>query len=287
MKVITLIFLLLQYSIFAFTQNNKPGVSEIGLFKNHWTNPPSHIPNDVSIDAPLMGNGDVTMSLGYKGDCLRYYLSKNDFWRLRSQGNGFSGPKVVGLVDIKIEGFDDAGFTAEQLISNGVTPCALNKNSQQVETKSWVSATENLVFIEIRAIDKAAKVSINLSAPENKQARLSIGKANDINWPTRDFTDSVEIPTCVAAALKIINYTNNTIVLQPEKKILHSLVVESKFKNKEPLGYVLGRIIKINKNSVATIMQHCPAFTCKPIKKSCMCSIMLRPTSSGRMQREL
>jgi alpha-L-fucosidase 2 len=64
--------LLLQYSIFAFTQNNKPGVGEIGLFKNHWTNPPSHIPNDVSIDGPLMGNGDVTMSLGYKGDCLRY-----------------------------------------------------------------------------------------------------------------------------------------------------------------------------------------------------------------------
>ncbi|MEO8417074.1 MAG: hypothetical protein ABI472_25645, partial [Ginsengibacter sp.] len=31
------------------------------VFKNIWANPPQHIPNNVSIDAPLMGNGDVTM----------------------------------------------------------------------------------------------------------------------------------------------------------------------------------------------------------------------------------
>lgn len=224
-------------------------------WKNSWIETPSHVPNNASIDAPLMGNGDVTMSVGYKGDRLRYYLSKNDFWRLRSQGNGFSGPRVVSFVDIKIEGFDDAGFTAEQLISNGVTTCVLKKNSQKVETKSWVSATDNLVFIEITAIDKVAKVSINLAAPENKQARLSTGKANDISWLTRDFVDSVDIATGVSVALKIVNYQNNTIVLQSGKKILIALVIESKFKNKEPLGYVLGRIKKISKNSVATIMQ--------------------------------
>ena len=255
MKELKLIFFLLLCCIDTFAQSNNPEIARIGLLKNNWLKSPAHIPNDVSIDAPLMGNGDVTMSMGYKGNCLRYYLSKNDFWRLRSQADGLSGPRVIGFVDMKIEGFDDAGFIAEQLISNGVTTCALNKNDRQVEVKSWVSATENLAFVEIKAKDKTAKVSINLTAPEDKQARLSIGKANDINWLTRDFADSVDIPSGVAVALKIINYKNNTVVLQRGKKILIALVIESKFKNKEPLGYVLGRIKKINMNSVAPIMQ--------------------------------
>jgi hypothetical protein len=47
-----------------------------GLYKNIWTKSPQHIPNNVAIDAPLMGNGDVTMSVGFKENNLRYYLSK-------------------------------------------------------------------------------------------------------------------------------------------------------------------------------------------------------------------
>ncbi|SHM76152.1 glycosyl hydrolase family 95 catalytic domain-containing protein [Mucilaginibacter sp. OK098] len=236
-------------------QKKISGIDQPGGYKNSWTKPPSHIPNDVSIDAPLMGNGDVTMSVGYKGDCLRYYLSKNDFWRLRSQADGLSGPRMVGFVDIKIEDFSDAAFTAEQKISNGITTCLLNKNNQKIETKSWVSATDNLVFIELSAIDKAAKVSINLTAPENKYAKLKTGKAGDTYWLTRAFADSVDIKTEVAVALKTINYTGDTVVIQPGKKLIIALAIESKFKKPEPLEYVLGRIKRLNKNAIETTMQ--------------------------------
>ncbi|PSL45572.1 hypothetical protein CLV51_104278 [Chitinophaga niastensis] len=255
MKVIKLFFLLLVYSIGAFAQSNIAEIGPIGLFKNSWTKPPAHIPNDVSIDAPLMGNGDVTMSVGYKGDCLRYYLSKNDFWRLRSQSDKLSGPRVVGFVDINMEGFNDADFSAEQFIRNGITTCLLNKKAQKLETKSWVSATDNLIFIELSAIDKATKVSINLTAPENKQAKLKTGKAGDICWLTRAFSDSVDIPTEVAVALKTINYTGNIIELQPGKKLLIALAIESKFKKAAPLEYVLNHIKKVNKNTVVTFLQ--------------------------------
>jgi hypothetical protein len=71
-----------------------------GSFKNVWKESPCNIPNNASIDAPLMGNGNITMSVGYKGNCLRYYLSKNDFWRLRSQADNLSGPRVAGFLDI-------------------------------------------------------------------------------------------------------------------------------------------------------------------------------------------
>ena len=252
MKLIGLLFLLM-HSIIAFSQNGKAGFIGVEAFKNRWTEAPKHIPNDVSIDAPLMGNGNVTMSVGSKENCLRYYLSKNDFWRLRSQGNRLSGPRVVGFLEIKIEGFSDAGFIAEQVIRNGVTTCVLNKKNQKLETRSWVSATENLVFIEIKAIDNVAKLSINLTAPGNSQARLNTGKKNNISWLTRDFVDSVDIATGVAVALKILSRPNDTIVLQPGEKVLLALAIESRFKNNDPLGYALNRIEKINQQSIASI----------------------------------
>ena len=90
MKVIRLFFLLLIYSVVVTAQNNIAEVMPVGMFKNNWTKPPAHIPNDVSIDAPLMGNGDVTMNVGYKDNFLRYYVGKNDFWRLRSQADNLS-----------------------------------------------------------------------------------------------------------------------------------------------------------------------------------------------------
>jgi alpha-L-fucosidase 2 len=56
-------------------------------------------PSRNKVDAPLMGNGDLTISLGYKGEVLSYYLSKNDFWRLVSpetldRKGDVSGPRL-------------------------------------------------------------------------------------------------------------------------------------------------------------------------------------------------
>jgi len=72
-------------------------------FKNYWTKPPQRIPGNFSVDAPLLGNGDLTMSIGFKEQTLRFYLSKNDFWRLRSRADGLSGPRVVGFVNLTLK----------------------------------------------------------------------------------------------------------------------------------------------------------------------------------------
>ena len=121
--------------------------SQPGSFKNTWREAPRYIPNNTSIDAPLMGNGNITMSVGWKGNCLRYYLSKNDFWRLRSQADNLSGPRVAGFVDINIEDFTNADFYAEQNISDGITSCRLSDGKRGgINAVSWVSATENLAI---------------------------------------------------------------------------------------------------------------------------------------------
>ncbi|MBK6284729.1 MAG: hypothetical protein IPF54_20720 [Draconibacterium sp.] len=221
--------------------------------KNYWTGAPSHIPNNVSIDAPLMGNGDLTLSVGIRENGLRFYLSKNDFWRLVSQGDGLSGPRSVGFVDVSIAGFNDATFSAEQLLQNGVTTSVLKKNNQKIEAKSWVSATDNLIFIELKAIDNAVNVAINLSAPENPQSKSGSGE-KDIFWLSRAFLDSVDIASEVAVALKIINYSDRNLELKPGEKVVVALAIESKFKSNEPLEFVLNRISGISKKTLSTLM---------------------------------
>ncbi|WP_214227823.1 hypothetical protein [Pedobacter sp. B4-66] len=253
-KTINISLFLILCHLNVWSQSKQLLNGESASFKNIWTKPPAHIPNDVSVDAPLMGNGDVTMSVGFKGDQLRYYLSKNDFWRLQSKADGLSGPRVVGFVDIKVNGFNEGDFSAEQSLRNGVTASLLQKNTQKVTARSWVSATENLIFIELSAVGTATKVSIRLTAPEHKHANLKSGKVNNVYWLTRSFTDSVDIPTEVSVALKTFNYKDSTVLLQPGKKVIVGLSIESKFKNAKPLNEVLNRISKLDEKSVTSLM---------------------------------
>ena len=224
-------------------------------FKNYWTQPPTRIPSDFSVDAPLLGNGDLTMCIGFKEDRLQFYLSKNDFWRLRSQADGLSGPRMAGVVDLKVDGFSDANFTAVQLIQNGLTTCSLNKNGQRIESRSWVSATENLIFLEINSPDKETTIHLNLSAPANRQAILKTGTTNNMLWLTKAFTDSVDISTGISVALRTFNYTGETLTVQPGKKLLIAIAVESNFKKDNPKEYVLTQLKTINPTAEKSIYE--------------------------------
>ena len=224
-------------------------------YKNNWTVAPSHIPNNVSIDAPLMGNGDVTMSVGYKENCLRFYLSKNDFWRLLSRGDGLSGPRSAGFVDVTFEGFNDATFNAEQFLENGITISVLQKNHQKLKTTSWVAATDNLIFLEFEAIGEPVKISLNLAADENKQAIVKTGRQKNCYWQTRAFIDSVDIASEVAVALKNLNSDDNTVELKPGNSMVIAVAIQSKFKNEEPLKLVLNKVNSIDETTFKTLKE--------------------------------
>ncbi|WP_316838506.1 glycosyl hydrolase family 95 catalytic domain-containing protein [Pedobacter gandavensis] len=223
-------------------------------YKNTWLKAPARTPSDVAIDAPLMGNGDLTMSMGYKGNRLSFYLAKNDFWRLRSKADGLSGPRLAGVLNLNIEGFEEADFRAEQLLSNGTTTCLLKKGDQQLRIKSWVSATNNLIFIELKAVNKAVKISVGLTAAENSMAKLKTGRSGEIDWLSRAFVDSVDIATTVAIALKTENSSSSrTMILSPEKPIRMVMAVQSNFKSKDPLKSVRNQIKTLNATSVVNI----------------------------------
>jgi hypothetical protein len=74
MNKIKLSCFLLLCCIDVSAQKKISGIDQPGGYKNRWKKPPSHIPNDVSIDAPLMGNGDVTMRATKGIVCAIIYL---------------------------------------------------------------------------------------------------------------------------------------------------------------------------------------------------------------------
>lgn len=219
-------------------------------------------PSNNKVDGPLMGNGDMTMTLGYKGDVLSYYLSKNDFWRLVSprtlaRKDDVSGPRIAGIVDIQIDGYGNAGFAADQRLTDGTTTCNLSSDGGKVTLKSWVSAVRNAAFIEISATARPAKVTVGLNAPDNHQARLKQGgKANTL-WITRGFADSVDITTEVAVALKVIDRAHSTFTVEPGEKVMICIAMESQFKQQKPLEFVLTQLKKTSRQTAGAEMdQH-------------------------------
>lgn len=211
-------------------------------------------PSRNKVDAPLMGNGDLTMSLGYKGEVLSYYLSKNDFWRLVSpetldRKDDVSGPRPAGSADIRVEGLANADFTAKQQLANGVTVCNFASDGGKLVFKSWVSAVDNLAFVEIAAVGQMRRISVSLNAPHNQQARLTKGAKANTLWMTRAFADSVDIATEVAVALKVIDRGDSIFTVEPGKKVTISIAVESNFKRQKPLEYALTQIKKVGKTT--------------------------------------
>jgi alpha-L-fucosidase 2 len=222
-------------------------------YQNMWDNPPAHIPNRVSVDAPLLGNGDIGMSIGFDRHLLRYYLSKNDFWRLQSKAEGRSGPRVAGYFDIKI--VDTAGLTfkARQSLFNGETTCKMASLKSGLQARSWISATDNLIFIELCAISRSVMIEMELNAPENKLASLIRGKTAQVTHMTRAFTDSVDIPTGIAVAFHVIGRKGNTIKIEPGEKVTIALAFESKLKKKMPLKYVVNRLSMLDRPGITAL----------------------------------
>ena len=213
------------------------GFAQVTDYKNIWLHAPENIPYENSIDAPLMGNGDITLSVGYVPGRLRYYIGKNDFWRLQSQFDKLSGPRVAGFLDISADELSRPNFTAEQNISDGITICKLYKNSLQV--RSWVSATDNLICIELEAGKNPLDIAIHLSAPYHHQAILQTGSDKNIFWLTRAFSEKVDIPTRVAIGMKILNRKTDRFVLEANQKVIVILAINSQFKTKDPLQSVI------------------------------------------------
>lgn len=163
--------------------------------------------SDRVTDAPLLGNGDVGVSIGGPPDEMTFYICKNDFWvqahvgetpeqrmdRLLSHDGDRerrTGTRIVplGYVDLQVPAMGGAKYLAEQdlyLAEVRGTYHVVNTNKSCYIT-SWVCAVENLLMLEIKAGEEPLPdVTLSPHAGEKGQYErfaYSDGSEDDMVW---------------------------------------------------------------------------------------------------------
>jgi alpha-L-fucosidase 2 len=215
----------------SFSKGNEPS------YKNIWHEAPAVIPADFSVDAPLMGNGDFTMTAGYKDKELTFYFGKNDFWSLNSK-YGMGMPRLAGMLIVSIAELSDSEFRAEQEIKNGITTITIGRD-KGIKVRSWISANENVAFFELNATDAEMNCTVRLTCPTNPLARRKSGEEHGIYWLTREFSDCVEMPSGVALAAIGMPQPGENLNLSSDKVTLIAVAIRSSFEAEDPLREAL------------------------------------------------
>ncbi len=212
----------------------------VGSHRAVFLGPPKKIPSKMAVDAPLLGNGDMGVALSGPPEQQRFWLCKNDFWRLK-HGAG-SGPRVFGGIDLAIPGLAGATYRVEQFPYDGVTVGTFTKDKLVVTMRSWVAATENLLVVEITCqggtVDGDAKLWVQTGAGSETEE----GETGGTRWGVRKFTEGVEISTEAAAAAKLIGLDKMTFTAGPDKPVTLVVAMQSVFKSKSYLTDVQKRV---------------------------------------------
>jgi hypothetical protein len=222
-----------------------------------FTEPPSHIPSQFSVDAPLLGNGYMGVALAGQPEKQTFYIARNDFWRLKS-AHDETYPAVLGKIEISIPGIADAEYLVEQNLYDASTEARFRKGDTTVIYKTFLAATDDILSVEITMEGKGelpGNLELILAGSEKpgkfasldpSLSQLFSGKReteykDGIFSATRSFEDSVDIPAKASMALRLAG-TNNSpssetsqkFTLKHGQKLSFVLATSSNFKSSDP-----------------------------------------------------
>ncbi len=166
-----------------------------------FTHPSSHVPTNHMTDGPLMGNGDMTAVQGGIPDIQTWYIAKNDFWT-DGEGWGFTNeqyhayvvaPVTIGGVRLFFRDFECATYHQEQSLATAELTGRFEVEERCVTVRSWLSATENKLVIDV-TLEPGAAGTLGLriqtfaktSDDPNASLPTQAGHDNDIAWVTRE-----------------------------------------------------------------------------------------------------
>ncbi len=234
-KTILVLIIFIQSHIFSCQTKNNPHIEKskniVSKYEIIFDTPPQKIPMPYSVDAPLLGNGDMAVAIGGDPEKISFWLSKNDFWRFKSEHDRgyFSG---IGHLDIEFPDFKMGDYRATQNLYDATTKIILDKDDKNLKIKCFVAATTNLFIVEIEAEKKATTGRISLHSIQGGQSDSLQGRSKGILWMVRKFEKNVEIPSAVALALNMSTTNGGEFRIEPGEKIQLYLGMASLFKNK-------------------------------------------------------
>lgn len=117
----------------------------------HWTSDWG-----FSVDAPLLGNGDLLAALAGDAQWPQFWVTTNDFWDMKSDGwllsdhsYGGVGPRPLGRLVFEMPALAGATIVTEQDFATATTITRITSAEGNVVClRSWVAAGENLFVVE-------------------------------------------------------------------------------------------------------------------------------------------
>ena len=172
--------------------------------------PPTLTPANHSIDAPLLGNGDIGVAIGGPAWAQRYWVSKNDFWKLRKGRRFGGGPAPIGGLDLNIRDLFRVGaYHVEQDLYSGDTLGTFVSPVRTVKVGSWVAATQNVLVVEISVEGEQTVVEPELWVASGRGSEAACYPGSEVAWAYRTFSHTCELETGAALALRVAG-TNET-----------------------------------------------------------------------------
>ena len=258
-----------------------------------YTTPPRNIPAPYSTDAPLLGNGSMSVALSGKPEKQVFYVCRNDFWRLKSAIDE-SFPALLGKIEVSIPGLTDASYRVEQSLADATTIATFRKGEQTVQYKAYTAATKDLFIVELTLqgtgtlqgtvrLEQRGKQETREDARWDKDFPCEMKTertADGTLYLTRAFTEEVDIPTQAALALRVFgNQTDNsnrtsgvtgiigatattgttgketTFTLKPGVTIRLVCATSSNFQSKDCLQQALKQVTSCRPRALAKVRQ--------------------------------
>ncbi len=257
----------------------------VSKYKTVMNKPPGRVPSRDTVDGALLGNGDLGVVISGKPEAQRFWLGKNNFWRLRD-GHRQGGPRLFGGLEVNIAALTGAEYLLEQELYSAITTERFSKSESTVTMRSWVAATDDFLIVELLVEGKPVEVETRLWAAPGRGSKEELGHKDGLLWATKAFADE-KIPTAAASVLSVIGGTaalpglepveepvqlnpppkrppplkaksqpGPKFTLQPGQKVTLALALQSSMDAKDPLAAAQAKAAGLNAAGVARLLDN-------------------------------
>src|SRR5450432_2093269 len=150
-----------------------------GLYSGVFSAVPKLNDTDETTDAPLLGNGDLGVSMQNNIDTLTFMLQKNEFWSLGEQR-----VQAMARLSLAIPGMAGASYAAKEELGTAEVNGTFTLNGHTIATKSWVQgddATHNQFVTEFTYTgDGTQDVTVSLAPGSGNTHPAPLGAMADV-----------------------------------------------------------------------------------------------------------
>ena len=229
----------------------------------------------TSVDAPLLGNGDLLAAFSGEPQWPQFWLSTNDFWEMKSDGwdlqthsYGQCGARPIGRIILKASAMEGARYRVEQDLATAVTTARFETADRVLVLKSFVAATENVLMVELEAEGGFVEVALDFKFPNETGEGVSQFAPFKLTIPTqikewsqgvlcatRAYETGVDQPVKAVVAAKFVGVEGDKVSVTPGSPVKLAVVVRTWEKTIRPFEFARSRAAYISHEDAESILE--------------------------------